>query len=298
MTDVFAVQDEIAAAVVAELKIKLLGAAPKSRETDPRPMRCSCRLAILHRQGTADAYRQAIALYQRAVGVDPTHVAAWVGLAYTYWWEAYGGGRPADDGIGLARKAVERALALDSEYAPAHSLLGLIAIGYDLDYAAGAQHIERALALEPANPDIIGAAGYLARRLGRLEQAIALFEYEVAHDPLNWVGHDDLAFSNRYAGHLDKAIAGFRTVLSLAPSSTAEHSLIGEVFLQKGDAKAALAEVKLEPDEQSRLLGLSMVYHALGRTSESDAALAELIRKYEQDFYFRNCQCAGIPRRD
>jgi tetratricopeptide (TPR) repeat protein len=56
--------------------------------------------------------------------------------------------------------------------------------------------------------------------------------------------------------------------------------LIGEVLLQKGDVKAALAEMQKESDEQSRLTGLSMVYHALGRKAESDAAIFEAIEKY------------------
>ena len=60
------------------------------------------------------------------------------------------------------------------------------------------------------------------------------------------------------------------------------HARIGEVLLQKGDAEAALAEMQQEADEAVRLIGLSMAYHALGRKAESDAALAELIAKYEK----------------
>jgi tetratricopeptide (TPR) repeat protein len=50
----------------------------------------------------------------------------------------------------------------------------------------------------------------------------------------------------------------------------------------KGDANAALAEIQQEPSESWRLNGLSMAYHALGRHAESDAALNELIEKYEK----------------
>ena len=54
------------------------------------------------------------------------------------------------------------------------------------------------------------------------------------------------------------------------------------MLLLKGDVKAALAEIQQEPEESWRLAGLSMAYHALGRRAESDAALDELIGKYEQ----------------
>jgi hypothetical protein len=52
--------------------------------------------------------------------------------------------------------------------------------------------------------------------------------------------------------------------------------------LQKGNARTALEEMQLEADKPSRLMGLSMAYHALGRKGESDAALADLVRKYEK----------------
>src|SRR6187455_2403366 len=154
MTDVFAVQDEIAAAVVEQLKITLLGNAPKARETDPRSYVLFLQARDLARQGTSDSQKQAIDLYQKAVDVDPTHVAAWVGLANAHWLEVYGSGRTADEGIPLAREAIQKALALDSGYAPAHALLGAIAITYDLDYSAAVKHLDRALVLAPSNPDV------------------------------------------------------------------------------------------------------------------------------------------------
>ena len=83
----------------------------------------------------------------------------------------------------LAREATLKALAIAPQYAPAHARLGGMAIYYYCDLAAGARHIEHALALEPANPEIIGMAAALARRLGRLDQAVAIGEYRMDRDP-------------------------------------------------------------------------------------------------------------------
>jgi len=140
------------------------------------------------------------------------------------------------------------------------------------------------LMLEPVNPDIIGTAAVLARRLGRQEQAIALGAFQVSRDPLNSDGHYDLGLAYRYDGRLDEAIAEFRTVLSLAPGNIGAHEIIGEVLLQQGNAKAALSEIEQESDEQWRLNGLALAYQALGQRAESDAALADLIKKYERTF--------------
>lgn len=175
-----------------------------------------------------------------------------------------------------------KALALDPNYASSHASLAWIALFFDRDLAAAARHLERALALEPANPDIFATAAQLARRLGRLDQAISIGEYLVARDPVNADPLRDLGFAYRYAGRLDEAIAVFRTMLSLRPGYLWRHRLIGEMLLQKDDPQAALAEMQQESGEPPRLGGLSMAYHALGRSAESDAALAELIEKYEK----------------
>ena len=85
------------------------------------------------------------------------------------------------------------------------------------------------------------------------------------------------------AGRLDDALAEFRTVLTLSPGFASEHQYIGRILLRQGDAKSALAEIQQEPMESWRLIGLVMAYHALGRKTDSDAALDELIRKHGQN---------------
>jgi len=282
MTDVFKVQDEIAAAVVDQLKIQLLGDAPRARATDPKAYAFYLQARAIGRQNTAAAYERSIALYQQALTLDPAYTAAWVGLAGAYCDEVNEGLRLNDEGIRLAREATDKALALDRRFGPAYAQLGWIALYYDRDLQAAARHLGHALALEPANPDIIGTAAVLARRLGLLDKAIAIGQYQIARDPVNSDGHHRLGLAYRYAGRLDEAIAEFRTTLALSPDATGTHLVLGEILLQKGDADAALVEIQKEPLEARRLGSLSMVYHALGRQAESDAVLAELIRKYEK----------------
>ena len=282
LTDVFKVQDEIAAAVVSELKITLLGNAPKAKAADPRAYALFLQAREVYRKSTPAAMERAIALYNQALAIDPTYAPAWVGLADVYVFQVNNGLKLADEGIQLAREATEKALALDPEYALAHAELGWIAVFYDRDLAAAARHIERALALDPANLDVIFVAALLARRLGRLDQAIALGQYQVTRDPVNTEAHDELANTYRYAARLDEALAEMRTVLSLNPGFVNQHELLGEVLLQKGDAKAALTEMQREANEPDRLAGLSMAYYALGQKAESDAALADVIKKYEK----------------
>jgi TolB-like protein/Tfp pilus assembly protein PilF len=281
LDDIFAIQDEIASDVVAQLKVTLLGAAPTVEETDPEAYALYLQARQLGRQFTAESVEQSNALYQRALEIDPDYAAAWAGLANNYSGQALSGQRPIDEGYRLAREAANRALAIDPEYAPAYAVLGGIAGAYDNDLAAAARHLERALALAPTSPDILRRAARLAGDLGRLDEAIALYEYAVARDPVSSSGHNWLGFFYLLAGRLDEAITSFRTALTLSPGSIGAHYVIGVALLQKDEPEAALAAFAEEADEGYRLIGLPMAYHALGQTAESDAALAELIEKDE-----------------
>ena len=280
MTDIFAVQDEIAAAVVEQLKVTLLGGAPKARVTDPRAYSLFLQARELNRQYNVAAYESAIVLFKQALAIDPSYAPAWNGLAVAYFGQVDFGQIPVTQGLGLGKEALAQALEHDPSYAPAYGTLGLFEGVIERDYAASARHLEQALALDPANVEIIGLASAIARRLGRLELAIALAEYNVAQDPLSVDGYDALGLAYRYTGQLDKSIAAYGKLLSIAPDAGWEHTAFGDVLLQQGDADSALAEYQKEPVEFFRLGGLSMAYHALGRKADSDAAFAELITKY------------------
>lgn len=283
LDDVFAIQDEISAAVVEQLKITLLGAAPEAKETDPAAYVLYLQARQLQRQRTPEGHAQSIDLYQRALAIAPDYAASWVGLSENYSVQAGFGQRPIKEGYTLAREAADKALMLDPDNAAAHAQLGSISMHFDGNLAAAARHIERALQLDPANPDIFLNATDLAGALGRSEEAIALGEYAVSRDPVNSGGHSILSYYYSAAGRQDEAIALRHTALSLSPGMHVAQYNIGVALLRKGEPDAALAAMQLESVEGFRLIGSAMAYHALGQAAESDAALAELIDKYAMD---------------
>ena len=283
LDDIFAIQDEIAADVVKQLKVTLLGAAPKARTTDPEAYALYLQAVQLGRPFTAEAFQQSDALYRKVLAIDPRYAPAWYGLAYNFGNETGQGLLPGKEGFAQAREAAVRALAIDPDYAPAHAQLGWIAMYGDSDLVGAAQHLERALALDPADLRVLTTSVTLLQSLGRLDEALALEEAAVRRDPVNVTTLFNLGYHQRMAGRLDAAIASFRTVLSLSPSNGGAHCQLGVALLLKGDAKGALAEIEQETSEIYKMIGLPMAYHALGRKADSDAALAALIAKYEKD---------------
>jgi len=282
LDDIFAIQDEIAAEVVAQLKVTLLGAAPVVHETDPQAYAMYLQGRHLRQQMTAEGNERAQALLQQALAIDPGFAAAWEELGSVYFNQVPINQRPIDEGYTLAREAINKALAINPDYALAHAGLGSIAMIYDSDLATATRHFERALQLEPANTVIIISAAHLTALLGRPDEALALIEFAVSRDPVNPISHFILGSYYLNAERWDEGIASLRIALMLSPDSNMAQYLIGMALLLKGEPQAALEVMQLEDSVLGRI-GLPMAYHALGKKDESDAALAALIEQDERD---------------
>ncbi len=284
LDDIFAVQDEIAAAVVAQLKITLLGDAPKSKVVDPKAYALFLQARPLSRLHTADGYEKSNALYLQGLAIDANYAPAWDGLAYNYRRQANNGMRPNEEGYRLAHEALAKALAIEPGYAPSIAALGRIALDHDGDLPAAARQLERAMTLAPNDPDIVYTAARVAEGLGRLDLSSRLDQYALQHDPLNPTLQNIVGIDFRYAGHFDSAVDAFRKVLVLSPDNISAHYRMGEALLLKKNYSAALAAFQQEPHEGWRMIGLPMAYHALGDRAKSDAAFAEVIAKHGTDW--------------
>jgi tetratricopeptide (TPR) repeat protein len=268
------------------LKVKLLGAAPKGRTTDPKAYALFLQARELARQNNAEAFAKSDALYRQVLEIDPRYAPAWDNLSANFTTKTSLGLLSSQEGFARAREANEKALAIDPDYAPAHAGLGFIAMYGDNDLAGAARHYQRALALDPTDLFVLRSAATFLQFLGRMDEALALEEAVVRRDPVNLAALPILGYHQRMAGRFDAAIASFRTVLSLSPGLGSAHALLGMTLLLKGDAPGALAEIEQEKNEAWRMIGLPMAYCALGRRADADAALNAVIAKNEKDFSY------------
>jgi len=280
LDNIFAIQDEIAAKVVDQLKVTLLAQAPHAQETDPEAYALYLQARQLGRQNTVESLEQSNDLYQRALAIDPNYAPAWSGLCANYSNQANNGLLPPGQGYSLAREAAEKALTIDPDYALAHAGLGFIAMYFDNDLVAAARHYERAMALEPGNLAILGGAASLLFTLGRLEESIALDEYTNARDPVNPISYGNLGSSYLSAGRWDATISAAQTALRLSPGYISARYYMGLALLFKGEAEAALAAFEQEKDEEYRVKGQALALHDLGRQAEFEVRLQELIERW------------------
>ena len=286
LDDIFAVQDEIAAAVVDELKIKLIGEArPQAETADPEAYELFLQSRHVKNRYAKETYQQAELLLTEALAIDPGYAPAWDELARTYL--AQGDfGRSMDEARELARAALQKALAIEPNYAPAYSSLSLLARS-EFDFAAAAQYLQEAMRLNRGSAAPFSAAASLSRTFGRFDQSVDFAQKALAHNPISAHEHLNRGYSCYYARRFDDAASSFRKAISLSPGIFRANYYLGRVLLDQGQSQEALVEMQRESGEMFQQAGLAMAYYALGDIKASDQALAELIEDWGAPMSFQ-----------
>ena len=293
LEDIFAVQDDIAQSVVKELRLALLGetsgasanaavkaevqAAAKGRGENAEAYRLYLQGRFFEDRLTREDTAKGIDYYLQALKLDPENAMSWAGLSRAYSNQAGYAWTGFAEGFGKAKEAAERALRSEPDLAEAHAALGLIRMTHDWDWAGADAALRRALELAPGNAQVLRNAGMLASTLGRGDEGLQLFRRAAAIDPLSAPAHRFLGVACLGAGLLEDAEAAMTKMLELDNQGGLVHFYLGIVLLAQSRLDEALAAFKRENIVTFRLLGLALVQHALGRPTESDAALRELI---------------------
>jgi TolB-like protein/Flp pilus assembly protein TadD len=280
LKDVFKVQDEIAAAVVKALQLKLLSTAPKT-ESEPH----NTDAYSLYLQGQYFARRasdvdveRGIASLKQAIALAPDFAPAHAELAGAYLYvHTFGNGAPGS----LDRATVEanEALRLDPSLRLAQDVRSNLAIIL-WDWAAAKTQLDEALAAAPRDPEALFRRGGLERALGHPDVALVYYRKALELDPLRVGYHVQLAMLLDGLGRPDQARTAAETAIAISPTVSKAHLLIGLLELNAGRLKAASAAMEHEPGEYYRLEGQAIVAFAAKRMAESDAALAQLIVAY------------------
>jgi len=286
LDDVFAVQDDIAAAVVEVLRLKLLSGS------DPvRAVRHDTGAYNLYLQGrfyldgrSRESLDKAEAFFRSATERDPDFALAWVGLSTAYQYQAGTTGQiPVDEGYRAARQAAERALALDPELALAHAAVGLIHASYDWDWAAADERMRRAYALAPTDAEILGRFAAQDLTMGRFEQAIERFQQAIDRDPLRAPLRFNLSLVLIAAGRYGEAEAVARQALELAPTGAPGYAWqVGFSLLMQGEYAEAERFAAKETSAQWKAYGTALLSFAQGKP-EADADLQRLIDEMSSD---------------
>ncbi len=290
LTDVLALEDEIAVAVAGALKVRLGdGRAAPRRAVDPEAhTQTLLGKQFLHRL-TGQDYRRSKAAFERAVEVDPGYAPAWAGLALATFWVADNAETLAaiTQGYDRALAAAERAVALDPELADGYAARGFLRSSARWDWDGAREDVERALALNPGNAETYRIYAPVLAAVGRLDAALAAARKTTEIDPLDAVAWGRLGLLHASRGHLDLANAALDRSLEIAPEQDLASALKARVLLLQGRPAEAVAMAERSTAEHLRLLYKSSAHHDLGNAEESQRELEELIHRYGHSAAFQ-----------
>jgi TolB-like protein/DNA-binding winged helix-turn-helix (wHTH) protein/lipopolysaccharide biosynthesis regulator YciM len=292
--DILNVEDDVAKAVAREIELRL-SPQKEAELAQPRSVKPEALDAYLQgyyyfERDTDKDMEMAAKYYERATQLDPSYALAWVRLSRARNWQANATLIPAEEGHRLAREAVERALALDPNLAEAHAQMGRIKQQVDFDWAGADASFQRAVALDPGNPEVLRTAAGSAAMLGRFDEALPLHRRAVDLDPLNADSWELLAETKYFVGQQDEAAADCKKALKLNPNVGAAHMLLSQIYVMQGRPQDALPEIELVRFDFIRAFLYPIAYYALGREKQSDAALSELIAKYHASAAYQIAQ--------
>jgi serine/threonine-protein kinase len=285
VTDVFAVQDEIAQAVVAALKVKLLQ-PPTSRERRTASIDAFNEYLLgrqfFHRNNV-DGFRRAKDAYAKAVALDPGYAAAWAGLALATFWVADSAESLSAIKAGQDRAvaAAEKAIELAPDLPDGYLARGFVRVPIQWDFEGARADLERALALKPDDPDALNYyASVVCRSLGRFPEGIVAARRATELDPLNARIWFTLGSVLAASGQVGPAREALNRSLEISPDQAFTPYPLGTTFLLEGNPAAAKDIYPRSSNDIFRLAGGALAEHDLGHASESQRALDELIGKY------------------
>jgi len=292
LTDIFAVETEIAKAVADVLQAKLTGseqhviAARPTENTEAHQLYLKGRFFWNKRTGSD--LKKSIDYFQQAIAADPNYALAYAGVADGYvWLPGYSVGTPRDC-YPKAAAAAKKALELDSTLAEAHTSLALAIWFYDFDSSQAIREFERAIELNPNYA--IAHQQYGNTTLpasGRFDDAIAEGKRAIELDPVSLVINKDLGDDYNYARRYDEAIAQLHKTLEMDPGFYLAHLVLGQALDAKGAHDAAIVEcqkARALNDDPAVLGVLGRSYGLSGKKMEAEKILNQL-KKLSQERY-------------
>jgi len=279
--DIFKIQDDIARAVVTALK------ASFPRTNSPLANTASSeeayRLylqgrAVFHTAANDAGYAAASDYMKQAIRIDPTYAESWAWLAFSLANQYYSHTGVRTELAGQIRKASQQALTLAPDLASAHAAVATTYWFVDRNFRQAAVEFQRSIDLDPMSGGYATALAELLFEIdGPSDAVLNLYRKAVVVDPANFSCHSQLANYFLYVGRFPEAEKEARKAIEFMPSADELHTLVGEILLASGRPAEALVEFHRNADAGSRRRGEALAYFAIGRKTEADSALTQML---------------------
>src|SRR5436190_1980248 len=281
LTDIFAVESDIAKTIADTLRAKLTGSEKQMMAAQPTTDTTAYELyhkgRSLWEKRSGDNIPKAIAFYEQAIARDPNYALAYAGLAKAYILLPFYAGSDRRDASVKAKDAALKALRLDSNLAEAHAAPAKVLCFSEIDLSGANLEYKRAIELQPNNATAHHWFGNdTLAALGQFEEAIAEGKRAVELDPLSVVINVDLGTTFYYARRYEEAAAQLRKTLGIDPTDFYAHYNLGIALQAKGDLSGAIAEYEKAKQLGDNPLVSTLCAQAKAYAGDKDAALRML----------------------
>jgi TolB-like protein/DNA-binding winged helix-turn-helix (wHTH) protein/Tfp pilus assembly protein PilF len=285
LRDVLALQDEVARAIVGEIRIKVAPQDQVEKATrhaaNPEAYDLYLRGLVYSRHEGVDSKRTSVDYFNRAIQLDPEWAEPYAQLARSYDWIAGTGGHP--EFYPKAKAAALDAIRMDDSLAEAHTALAFSLFNYDWDWAGAGREYQRALQLNPNYSEAHHAYAELLMASGKNNEAVSEIERAEELDPLLPALRVHVGMVYSCVGRHDAAIEQLRNTTRLNPDYDVGYSGLGIAYLRKAMYPEAIANLekalymdKDDPDVILDVVELAYGYAAAGRKNEARKMLSEL----------------------
>jgi len=288
LKDIFALQDEITMEIIASIQVELTeGELARLTARGTENLQAYLKLIKgreIYLKITKENNALSRKIFEDVIVLDPQYAVAYNLLGATHWMDVFfGSSKSPKKSIAKAMELIQKAIALDDSYSPAHASLGWLyaIIG---KHEKGITEIERALELAPNDANAHMWMSYVLRVAGRNEEAIRYSEQAVRLNPIppSWFFRG-LALNYLYAGRYDEAIAACKKGLISAPNDFITHVTCAAIYGQAGKEDAARVETE-------EVLRINPKFSAL-----SYAKRLPYKKQADRDFFSNALRKAGLP---
>ena len=286
LTDIFAVESEIASKIADTLQAKLTGssqraiAARQTESSEAHELYLRGRYFAGKRGG--DNINKAIDYFNQAIAKDPNYALAYAGLSDCYdllpQWTAVS----RADYTSKAKAAAIKALQIDDALAEAHTSLAAALFSNDLNLREAKREFERAIELDPNYAFAHYNFGYtVLLTLGEFDRAVAELRRAVDLDPFSVIFNANLAYGYVVARRYPEAISQLQKTFELDPNFGAAHRNLGEALELSGQLEQAIAEYEKGYKFLNDDHALAYLAHAYALKGDREKALQVLTQIIE-----------------
>jgi non-specific serine/threonine protein kinase len=291
MTDLVALQEELATEISEKLRLQLTGEEKKKLRKRPTQNNEAYRLVLQaqhHNSGQSpEGLRKAVELCQQAIAIDPAYAAAYAQMSIAYCASGTYGYAKTSEAYPRATAAAKKALELDDTLADAHVSLALCLLQHMWDIRGAEREARRGLELNPDLPLGFVVLGLVLLSRGRFEDATAAGKRAVDLSPLYNFASLMLALSYYDAGQFDKAIEQARNSVENDPGNALAHMELAAACAAVGQRERALAEgeeaLALSRGVAFVRLQTATIYAVLGESGKVRSILEDAEKNWKPD---------------